>query len=716
MSKRRRAGRPERPQSQLPPSNHPSTSPPTAADAGPAAGRPWLAWIAATLPAVAALLLYVRTLAPTVATGDSGELTTVAVNLGLAHPPGYPTFTILGHLFTWLPIGDLAYRVNLMSAVTNAAAVLVTVLIIGRLLIEAAERDPGADWNLGRTLHVWLAAAVGGFALAVSTAFWRYSLVAEVFALSNLLAILLLLLMLEWSRRPERMHVLWAGAAVGGLALTNQQTILFAAPGLVILLGLGLARYTEAPAGRRVGRPMPWRAVGIAVGFGAMGLLPYLYLPLTAALGADPVWGDPTSLGGFLGIVTRSVYGTFNLTVRDTSGSALEHLSLLAGYLVSAFTPAGIALAVVGAAWLTIRRTGEAVALAAWFLMAGPVLLVIADPPLSDPITRGVLERFYLLPSLPIAITIGLGTWQVTGWIGRHLPGRPSLRTGIAVAGAAAVLIGLAGLAAVRLPDVDESQNRVAEAYADDLLVNLPQGSLLLMRSDENYTSVTYAQEVRGVRPDVVALDVELLKLASYVELVEERHPDIDIPYSRYDGGIRRPLAEIINGELPDRDVFVVGEFEEDLSARFDLVDHGLADQVLANGSAPDKLAVLRDDPGLIDRLHPPDRTYPEMTWEAAIAANYADVAFQTGVALQQLGPQSDAAEVERLYREAIRISPTIAGAYKNLGILLQTNGGSPEEIIGIWERFLWLVPDDPEAGAIRATIDRLRGEAPPAP
>lgn len=667
----------------------------------------------AAVAAIAAFALYLSTLAPTVATGDSGELATVAATLGLAHPPGYPTFTMLGHLFTLLPFGDPAYRVNLMSAVLGAAGVLVACLTIGRL-IDSALRAPGSA--TGAAAVAWLAAAIGGLGLALSTAFWRYSLVAEVFALSNLLALLLLLLMLEWSRRPERMRFLWAAAAIGGLALTNQQTIVFVAPALVVLLGLGLTRYTEPPIGRRAGQPVPWRALGMAVLIGIVSLLPYIYLPIAAGGGAAKVWGDPTTPGGFFAILTRSAYGTLSFTVRDTSGSVFEHLTLFGGYLVSAFTPVGLAVAGVGAVWLAVRRTGEAVALGLWALMAGPVFLIVANPPLSDPVTRGVLERFYLLPSLPIAVALGVGAWQVSGRVARMAPVGSAVRRWAALGMAAVMILALVGLAAVRLPDVDESSNRVAEAYADDLLGTLPPDALLLMRSDEHYTSVTYAQEVRGIRPDVVAIDVELLKLPTYVDLVEARHPEVNIPFASYDGGVTRFLADLINLEIGARPVFIVGDMEEDLARRFDIVDHGLADRVLPDGEAPDKLGVLREDTGLIDRLHPPDRTYAETTWEAAIAAHYADVAFQTGVALQELGPQPDAAEVERLYRRAIRISPTIAGAYKNLGILLQTNSGAPDDIIALWERYLELRPEDEQAGVIRATIDRLRGEASPAP
>ena len=711
MSKRRRAEHSDR----QPPSPVTRRSPSAISVANvpqPATQRNWLPLLTSALVGALAFVLYVLTLAPTVGTGDSGELSAVAATLGLAHPPGYPTFTVLGHLFTILPFGDPAFRVNLLSAVLDALAVAVLVLVAGRL-IEAGggSADGEPPWPIA-----WLAAAIGGLALAISTAFWRYSLVGEVFALSNLVALVLLGLMLEWSRRPQRMRFLWAAAAAAGLALTNQQTITFTAPALVVLVGIGVTRYVEPPPGRRAGRPMPWKAIGIAILIGIAGLLPYVYLPLAAAAGADTIWGDPRTLGGFLGIVARSAYGTFSFTVRDTSGSALEHVALFAGYLVSAYTPVGMVLAVVGVAWLAVRRSAEALALGLWLLMAGPIFLALANPPLIDPVTRGVLERFYLLPSLPVALAIAVGAWQTIRWVGAQAPIAAPARSVTATAIGIAALVALGVVAVARLPEVDASDNRVAAQYAEDLLDPLPANAVLLMRSDENYMSVTYAQEVAGLRPDIAAIDVELLKLTDYVNVIEARHPDIDVPFARYDGGIRTSLVDLVDAVIDTRPVFLVGTLEEDVTDRLDLLDGGLVERVLPNGEAPDPLEALREDPSLWFRLHPPDRQYPETTWEAAIAANYADVASRIGVALQQLGPQSNADDVELMYRAAIEVSPTLASAWKNLGLLLQTNGGSAAEIIPVWERYLELRPDDPEAGAIRAAIDRLRGGASPAP
>ena len=59
---------------------------------------------------------YVLTLCPTVSWYDSGELISACYNLGIAHPTGYPLYTIFGRIFSLLPLGNSAFRVNILSA------------------------------------------------------------------------------------------------------------------------------------------------------------------------------------------------------------------------------------------------------------------------------------------------------------------------------------------------------------------------------------------------------------------------------------------------------------------------------------------------------------------------------------------------------------------------------------------------------------------------
>src|ERR1700758_425325 len=118
---------------------------------------------------ISAGLLYFLTAARDFVVGDSPELTIAAVTLGVAHPPGYPLFTMLGHLFSLLPIGSIPFRVNLLSVVCDSLTVGVVYLIALRLVQSRA------------------AAAIAALALAVNPVFWEWSLAAEVFPLNNLL-------------------------------------------------------------------------------------------------------------------------------------------------------------------------------------------------------------------------------------------------------------------------------------------------------------------------------------------------------------------------------------------------------------------------------------------------------------------------------------------------------------------------------------------------
>lgn len=71
------------------------------------------------------LVIYISTLAPTVYFIDSGELLTAAIKLTIAHPTGYPLFTIIGKVLSLLPLFEPAYRMNLVFAIVSAVGCFV---------------------------------------------------------------------------------------------------------------------------------------------------------------------------------------------------------------------------------------------------------------------------------------------------------------------------------------------------------------------------------------------------------------------------------------------------------------------------------------------------------------------------------------------------------------------------------------------------------------
>ena len=94
--------------------------------------------------AVPAFVVYVLTLMPGVSVGDWAEMQKAPPALDIAHPTGYPTYVLLGKLWSFLPIGSVAFRMNLLSAVYAAVAVGLTVLILGRLGVRPTLAWAGA--------------------------------------------------------------------------------------------------------------------------------------------------------------------------------------------------------------------------------------------------------------------------------------------------------------------------------------------------------------------------------------------------------------------------------------------------------------------------------------------------------------------------------------------------------------------------------------------
>jgi len=178
------------------------------------------------LLAAGALALYVRTLAPSLLLGDGAEFQTLAATLGMAHPTGYPIYLLLGKLFTWLPIGTTAYRVNLLSACAAALA-LALLYLLGRRL--GCRRS---------------AALVGPLALGVCHLFWWHAVMAEVYTLGAMFLAGVLLLLFTW-RHTGNWRWLLAAGLLGGLSLGVHTTVMLAAPAVLIYLLLTTRRWAD---------------------------------------------------------------------------------------------------------------------------------------------------------------------------------------------------------------------------------------------------------------------------------------------------------------------------------------------------------------------------------------------------------------------------------------------------------------------------------------
>ena len=209
---------------------------------------------------VASFAVYASTAARSLSWGDSAEFVAVAATLGVAHPPGYPLYTLLGALAVRLPFGTPFLRMSLLSALFASGAAAVAVLIVwvatGRTLRKAGKR----------TLARAAGALFAGATLAFGPTYWSQAVVPEVYSMSVFLALLSLLLFTLWSRTrgaDETRSPSDAGplprflrrdgpvvllGLVLGLALSHHLTVVF----LLLPLALGLLGPRRGPATRAV--------------------------------------------------------------------------------------------------------------------------------------------------------------------------------------------------------------------------------------------------------------------------------------------------------------------------------------------------------------------------------------------------------------------------------------------------------------------------------
>ena len=224
--------------------------------------------------------LYLRTLSPTVLyLQDPKLLDAVMVQmqvavLGITHPTGYPTYLMLTHLFTYLPIGDVAYRVNLGSAFYAALAV-VAVYLTGLLLSKRV-----------------VAAAAGALAFGLGAALWSQAVIAEVYTLNALLVAATIGVLLLWRERKRDRYLLLS-AFLMGLCLTNHLT-----SGLLLPAGVLLVALVDRSKLKDAGLLLK------GAGLFLLGLTPYLYLPIRAAMDPPMDANNPTNLERFWYVVS----------------------------------------------------------------------------------------------------------------------------------------------------------------------------------------------------------------------------------------------------------------------------------------------------------------------------------------------------------------------------------------------------------------------------
>jgi len=471
--------------------------------------------------------LYLSTAAPTVTFWDSGELVAASYTLGISHQPGYPFFCIAGKLFSFIPLGNIAYRLNLLSAVFSSLTVTVVYFTILDILRGhdgvcvyntlppppcsgaphlsifrgfAALRWPikgGGIYEASSAKHDILPIAIAALlalVLSVVRSFWSEAVVTEVYALNAFfVSVLVMLYVKARSGSLSAARYIALSGFLFGLGLVNHESLILYLPALILTWAL-------VPGGPR----LEWTVAAFV--FLALGLSVYAYLPIRSLAGPGLNIGHPDTPSNFWWTIKWGEY------LRHAGGYPASALALLTKARIG---DPRLVLGFVAAAFFVWRLLKSNLRLHLPLV----VYLAVYTAGISAQVLGGAEEakfglaaKFFIPSFILVVILIGAAAGMTSASRGGRRAG----------AGFAVVLgLAVAVLASRNYFSNNYSRNYMAYDYAGNSLKSAGERGVLFTWGDNGVFPLWYLQTVERYRDDVVLIHVPLMTYDWYLRDVD---------------------------------------------------------------------------------------------------------------------------------------------------------------------------------------------------
>jgi hypothetical protein len=507
-------------------------------------------YLAAGIASFVVLVLYLITMAPSTAMWDTSEYIAAAYTFGLPHPPGNPFFVIIGRVFSLLPVaGSVAARINVLAAICSAVAAGVWFLVA-----ENAVRE----WLPER----WQRLAAGSLAALIgATAFtvWNQSVVNEkVYTVSLTGIALISWLAVRWTERPEgdkADRILVMIAYLCGLGYANHMAGMLPAPAVAVAVLL-----------RRPATLLRWKLLLVCAVALGVGITPFATQPIRAAHFPAMNEGEPTACrtelqasctfskgtyDAFMYNFNRGQYGKPNLSERQATFPQQVGMWWLyfrwqwlrdpgnqSAFMQSLLATTFLALGLLGG-WVHYKRDRKSF----WFfgpLMFTMTLLLIyylnfklgASQEVGNEAPHEVRDRdyFFLWSYSAWGVWAALGLIYVWEMIAEVVASsRPEDQRKNAVPATRSWLVGapLALLAFVPVVGNWKSASRANHVATGDMAADMlnsvePYGVLVTVGDNDTFP-LWYAQEVEGIRRDVVIANTSLMNTDWYARQLIRR-------------------------------------------------------------------------------------------------------------------------------------------------------------------------------------------------
>jgi hypothetical protein len=458
------------------------------------------------------------TLAPSVVQIDSGELAAVQATLGIAHPTGYPLFTMLGYLYSLLPLPfTKILQLNILSAIYCSVAIGVFTYTIKYCLDNVSvfkkkisekdsakkekkkfkEQNVNVKQNEIPESFKLLSAVFGGLTLAFSRTFWFQSTSVEVYSLHLLLISLIILFLLKAyvnSFENDKLFHWLVFAFFLALGFTNHLTSILILPGTAYLY-FTKYKFNSASIRKLALMILLFAVVLVAV---------YSYLPLRASQNPLLNWGNPIDWERIYRHITGKQYQVWLFTSFDSAGKQFSHFwSMLP---LEFFI--GLILSIIGLFVTMFRARKLFLFVLITFVFS---VLYSINYDIND------IDSYFLLAFVMLSFFAAFGALKIMEI--KSLQKNSSLFI-------------LTGVIAVQLffnfIKVNQSGVYTFEDYTKAVLNTVPEKSVIFSYQWDYFISASlYYQFVEDYRRDVTVIDKELLRRSWYFNQINNQHPEV---------------------------------------------------------------------------------------------------------------------------------------------------------------------------------------------
>lgn len=414
--------------------------------------------------------VYFHNLTRDVYSGDIGDLVTAAYVFGVAHPPGYPLFSLIGFIFSHLLINlPVVSKVGLISVFSSLAGLIIYYKFCQKV---------------SKSLFISL---LSTSILAFSYLFWLTAEIPEGLGLNNFFVIVILFLSIRFYERKKAKD-LYLLALFIGLSLTHQLFIITLFPAIFILI---IKQYKFIFSNKK-------RFLLAGLCFLA-GLSVYLYVPIAASRNPVINWDNAVNLKNFLRLVLRYDYGG----ITHTSGNTpLEIRMIFVKYylqtIVLVFSYQILLVVFLGIIKIFKINKRLASTFVIAFLFTGPLCFFVTAGPIFSAATLGAGERYYSVSIIVLMFTTPYGFVLIRDFLSKKFS-RPVYSYIII----SYFLIVPILLIKYNFPKTDLSKTHIGNNLAENILLSLPKNAVLFISGDNPTFTIWYVHYVLGVRPDI---------------------------------------------------------------------------------------------------------------------------------------------------------------------------------------------------------------------